>query len=58
MLIASCWPRSYATENDPIVAEQMNNLPKVVGLIAIARWDATDLAQAKVALSNIPNWLL
>jgi hypothetical protein len=29
-LMASCWPRPYATENDPIVAEQMNNLPKVV----------------------------
>jgi hypothetical protein len=39
--MASYWPRPYARENNPIVAEQTNNLPKVVGLIAIARWMPT-----------------
>ena len=29
-LMASYWPTPYAIENDPIVAKQMNNLPKVV----------------------------
>jgi hypothetical protein len=28
--IRSYWPTPYGTENDPVVAEQMNNLPKVV----------------------------
>jgi hypothetical protein len=62
--MASYWPTPYATENDPIVAEEMNNLPKVDPATA-PRWpdshravDANDLVQAKVALSNIPNWLL
>jgi dihydrofolate reductase len=29
-LMASYWPTPYAMENDPMVAERMNNLPKVV----------------------------
>jgi hypothetical protein len=28
--MASYLPTPYATDNDPVVAEQMNNLPKVV----------------------------
>ena len=28
--MASYWPTPYATENDPVVAERINNLPKVV----------------------------
>src|SRR6266567_4070656 len=29
-LMAGYWPTPYALENDPIVADRMNNLPKVV----------------------------
>ncbi len=29
-MMAAYWPTDEATENDPIVAERMNNLPKVV----------------------------
>ena len=29
-LMTSYWPTPYAMRNDPIVAERMNNLPKVV----------------------------
>ena len=29
-LMARYWLTPYRTENDPIVAEQMNNLPEVV----------------------------
>lgn len=29
-MMASYWPTPFAIESDPIVAERMNNLPKVV----------------------------
>ncbi|MDD1758929.1 MAG: hypothetical protein LUQ22_09395, partial [Methanotrichaceae archaeon] len=29
-LVASYWPTANATKNDPIFAERMNNVPKIV----------------------------
>ena len=46
-LMASYWPTSYAIENDPVVAERMNNLPKVVFSRTLnkAPWSNTTLVK-------------
>lgn len=46
-LMASYWPTPYASENDPIVAERMNNLPKVVFSRSMdnASWNNTKLVK-------------
>lgn len=50
-LMASYWPTPYAIENDPIVAKQMNNLPKVVFSRTMdkALWSNTKLVKSDMA---------
>jgi dihydrofolate reductase len=46
-LMAGYWPTPHAIENDPIVAERMNNLPKVVFSRTLdkASWNNTKLVK-------------
>jgi dihydrofolate reductase len=46
-LMNSYWPTPQAMENDPVVAEQMNNLPKVVfsRTLEKASWNNTKLVK-------------
>lgn len=46
-LMASYWPTPMAAKNDPVVAERMNNLPKVVFSRTLARapWNNTKLVK-------------
>jgi dihydrofolate reductase len=46
-LMASYWPTPYALENDPIVAERMNNMPKIVFSRTMDRatWNNTKLVK-------------
>ena len=46
-LMTSYWPTPYAIENDRVVAEQMNNLPKVVFSRTLdkASWNNTTLVK-------------
>ena len=50
-LMKSYWPTPYALQNDPIVAERMNNLPKTVfsRTLKEASWNNTRLVQGDVA---------
>lgn len=50
-LMASYWPTPYAVKNDPIVAERMNNLPKVVFSRTMdnASWNNTKLVKEGMA---------
>jgi dihydrofolate reductase len=50
-LMASYWPTPFAAQNDPIVAERMNNLPKVVFSRTLdkAEWSNTKLVKGDVA---------
>ncbi len=50
-LMASFWPTSLAKETSPIVAEQMNNLPKVVFSRTMdkAEWHNTRLVKHGIA---------
>lgn len=50
-LMASYWPTPYAIENDPIVAERMNSLPKVVFSRTLdkASWNNTKLVKGGLA---------
>ena len=50
-LMASYWPTPYAIENDPVVAEHMNNLPKVVFSRTLdkAAWNKTKLVKEDMA---------
>jgi dihydrofolate reductase len=50
-LMASYWPTPHAVENDSVVAERMNNLPKVVfsRTLAKASWSNTKLVKSDVA---------
>ena len=50
-LMASYWPTPYAIENDPIVAERMNNRPKVVFSRTLdkASWNNTQLVKGDMA---------
>ena len=50
-LMKSYWPTPEALKNDPIVAEQMNNLPKVVfsRTLKKASWKTTKLMKGDVA---------
>src|SRR5215831_18919149 len=47
-LMASYWPTPMAMKNDPVVAEQMNNLPKVVfsRTLKSAPWNNTRLVSS------------
>jgi dihydrofolate reductase len=50
-LMASYWPTPDATKKDPLVAEQMNDLPKVVFSKTLDRasWNNTTLVKADLA---------
>ena len=50
-LMASYWPTPQAMKNDPVVAERMNNLPKVVfsSTLDQATWNNTTLVKEDVA---------
>ncbi|MGH7949559.1 MAG: dihydrofolate reductase family protein, partial [Candidatus Binataceae bacterium] len=50
-LMAGFWPTPYAIENMPIVAERMNNLPKVVFSRTLdkASWNNTKLVKGGIA---------
>jgi dihydrofolate reductase len=50
-LMASYWPTAQAARNDPVVAERMNNLPKVVFSKTLdpATWNNTTLVKEDVA---------
>jgi dihydrofolate reductase len=50
-LMAGFWTTSYAMENMPVVAERMNNLPKVVFSRTLdkASWNNTTLIKADLA---------
>jgi dihydrofolate reductase len=50
-LMTSYWPTPQARENDPVVAERMNNLPKVVfsRTLDTALWSNTKLVKGDIA---------
>jgi dihydrofolate reductase len=50
-LMASYWPTPMASKNDPVVAEQMNKLPKVVFSRAMqqASWQNTKVIKGEIA---------
>jgi dihydrofolate reductase len=50
-LMAGYWPTQFARENDPIVAEKMNNLPKIVfsKTLEKAEWNNSRLAKENIA---------
>jgi dihydrofolate reductase len=50
-LMTSYWPTPQARENDPVVAERMNNLPKVVfsRTLEKASWSNTKLVKGDMA---------
>jgi dihydrofolate reductase len=50
-LMTSYWPTPQAMENDPVVAERMNNLPKVVlsRTLDKASWKNTKLVKGDMA---------
>ena len=50
-LMASYWPTPQARKNDPVVAERMNNLPKVVFSRTLdkASWSNTRLVKGDIA---------
>jgi dihydrofolate reductase len=49
--MASFWPTPFAKENDPIVAEMMNTIPKIVFSKTLdkAEWQNTRLVKEHVA---------
>ena len=49
--MASFWPTAFAKENDPIVAEMMNTIPKIVFSKTLdkAEWQNTRLVKENVA---------
>src|SRR5687768_14311906 len=50
-LMVSYWPTPLAMENDPLVAERMNNLPKIVFSRSLdkASWGNTRLVKGDIA---------
>ena len=50
-LMAGYWPTPLAAQNDPVVAERMNHLPKVVFSRTMdkASWNNTNLVKGKLA---------
>jgi len=50
-LMASFWPTPLANQIDPVVAERMNNLPKVVfsRTLEKASWNNTKLVKSNIA---------
>jgi len=60
-LMASYWPTRAALESNPVVAERMNNLPKVVfsRTLDTASWNNTTLVKGDIAaemrkMKNVP----
>jgi len=53
-LMVSYWPTPMAAQNDPIVAERMNNLPKVVFSRTLdkASWSNTKLIKGDIAAAT------
>jgi dihydrofolate reductase len=51
-MMASYWPTPAATENDPIVAERMNNLPKIVfsRMLDKVSWNNSKLVKENIAV--------
>ena len=49
-MMAGFWPTSYALQNMPVVAERMNNLPKIVfsRKMAKAAWNNTTLIKGDI----------
>jgi dihydrofolate reductase len=49
--MASYWPTPFATENDPVIAAQMNSFPKIVvsHTLQKAEWNNTRLIKDNVA---------
>jgi dihydrofolate reductase len=54
-MMASFWPTPYAIETDPIVAEKMNSLPKIVfsNTLSGAEWQNTRLIKTNFAESLV-----
>jgi dihydrofolate reductase len=50
-VMASFWPTQFAMENDPVVAEKMNSIPKIVfsRTLGKAEWNNTRLVKDNVA---------
>jgi len=50
-LMASYWPTPFAMKNDPVIAERMNNLPKVVFSRTLdkASWSNTKVVKGNLA---------
>jgi dihydrofolate reductase len=50
-LMAGYWPTQLARENDPVVAEKMNNLPKIVfsKTLEKAEWNNSRLVKENIA---------
>jgi dihydrofolate reductase len=50
-MMAGYWPTPMAMKNDPVVAERMNNLPKVVfsRTLKTATWNNTTLVNGEIA---------
>jgi dihydrofolate reductase len=50
-MMASYWPTSEAVKNDPVVADLMNGMPKIVvsNTMTIAEWNNTRLIKDQVA---------
>lgn len=50
-MMAAYWPREEAAKNDPIVAERMNNLPKVVVSTTLSQveWNNSRLIRDRIA---------
>lgn len=50
-MMASFWPTQFAIENDPIVAQKMNSIPKLVFSTTLERadWENSRLVKERVA---------
>ena len=50
-MMASYWPTSEAVKNDPVVADLMNRMPKIVvsKTMATAEWNNTKLIKDRIA---------
>ena len=50
-LMASYWPTASATTDDPIIADKMNTLPKIVfsGTLEKVEWHNTRLVKENIA---------
>ncbi len=50
-MMASFWPTQFAIENDPIVAQKMNSIPKLVisSTLEQAEWEHSRLVKERIA---------